>query len=499
MQRAEIILSLLSRKARNDENFVFRRLYRHLFNPDFYLNAYHSIIHSKPENNMVGVNGKTIDGLKPAVVNAIIDRMKTETYHPQPVWQSGIPKKNGGQNRMAVPTFEDRLVQEVLRSILEAIYEPCFLDTSHGFRPDRSCQTALHAIKASCRGSNWIIEGHLQRFFDTVNHDKLMELLFRRIDDGRFLELIHRFLRAGYFQLGRVYTYSTVTGTPQGGVLSSLLANIYLHELDKFMQDLSSPYTEREIKKRNREHRRPKDGGCTRVGYTRYADHFMVGIIGSKQMARTIREDIRTFLKDSLNLEWNPEKSRITNLAEKRARFLGYEITRSISRSQLIGSSPGVKKRRALETIQLLVPGDVIREQIRSFSKNGKPIHHKARIHRSVPDLIRQYNAEIRGLYDYYRLATDVSAKLGKFRYFHYYSLVKTIARKEKSSVKKVLDKYGMDVKRKQGTGTKKLLGVTIQSKDGKKKVLTYFNEPLQKKDDPITVGVSKRYDLRRE
>jgi hypothetical protein len=208
----------------------------------------------------------------------------------------------------------------------------------------------------------------------------------------------------------------------------------------------------------------------TRVRYTRFLDEFVVCILGSKQLAQTVQKEIQSFLRGALRLELHAEKSRIRNLADNRVRFLDYECKR---------------QRAGSWNIHLLVPGDVIRERIRPFTKNGKSVHHNARIHLPLPKIIRLYNDEIQNLYDYYNLAADVSTKLGRFRYYHYTSLIKTIARKEKSSVKKVVNKYGIDVKRKQGTGTKKIIGVSIQTGDGEEQILTYFNEPLKKKDCP--------------
>lgn len=467
MQSAEVIVSLLSKKAQNDENFVFQRLYRHLFNPDFYRMAYR---HMREEGRMFEA-----DVFNTAVVDAVIEKLKSETYYPQPLFQQNTSRVKSRLH----PPLHDRLVEEAVRQLLEAIYEPRFLDTSHGFRPHRTCQTALCAFKASCPGTDWVIEGKIRCFFDHFDHDKLFSLLSERIDDGRFLRLIQRFLQAGYMQFGKA-SHSFITPFP-GGMLFSLLANIYLHEWDQFMQNLSSQYTIGEQLRRKRECRQMISqqyplflqsigSSSTRVRYTRFLDEFVVCILGSKQLAQTVQKEIQSFLRGALRLELHAEKSRIRNLADNRVRFLDYECKR---------------QRAGSWNIHLLVPGDVIRERIRPFTKNGKPVHHNARIHLPLPKIIRLYNDEIQNLYDYYNLAADVSTKLGRFRYYHYTSLIKTIARKEKSSVKKVVNKYGIDVKRKQGTGTKKIIGVSIQTGDGEEQILTYFNEPLKKKDCP--------------
>jgi hypothetical protein len=207
-------------------------------------------------------------------------------------------------------------------------------------------------------------------------------------------------------------------------------------------------------------------------------------VIGSKGLSIRICDEIRNFLNAELQLELSAEKTLITNLANQSVSFLGYEIAKTRENTALTENTLGVKKRVANETIQLLVPTEVINEKLKPFVKNGKAVHHNARINDPILDILTQYNAEIRGLYNYYCLATDVSTKINKFRHYHYTSLQKTIARKEKCSIAQVIEKYGVNVKLKQGTGTRKLLGVTYQTKAGTK-TLTYFNEPIRKKDKP--------------
>lgn len=511
MQKAEVILSLLSQKAACKNGYVFDRLYRNLFNPDFYLLAY-SNIYANEGNLTVGTDGETIDGFNLERVNRVIAQLKQETYRPNPVRRTYIPKRNGKRRPLGIPSFTDKLVQEVVRMLLEAIYEPVFKDTSHGFRPGRSCHTALMQVKTTCKGTNWVIEGDIQGFFDNINHAKLLQLLARKITDGRFLNLIDKFLKAGYMEFRQVHP--SLTGTPQGGIVSPILANIYLHELDVYMEALCQRSSTSGIRRKNAEyealnlarfharrngdyahaeallqHMRtlhasdPLDPNYIKVKYCRYADDFIIMIIGSKRLAEQIREEIRVFL-ETLSLVLSPEKTLITHLSDRRVRFLGYEIAKTREDTKLTSNAHGVKKRTANGTIQLLVPADVIREKLKPFVRNGKAIHHNARVNAPLLDTLTTYNAEIRGLYNFYCLATDVSTKLGKFKFFHSYSLLKTVARKEKCSVAQVINRYGVDVKRKQQTGTRKVFGVTYTTQKGDK-TLTYFNEPLRKKLQP--------------
>ena len=152
---------------------------------------------------------------------------------------------------LGIPSVNDKLVQEVIRQILEAIYDPLFLNNSHGFRPNRSCQTSLYQIKQKCTGCSWAIEGDIQGFFDNIDHDTLLTLLKRKIDDGRFIELIRRFLKAGYMEEGK--KRNMITGTPQGGIISPILSNIYLNEIDLYMQTCIKKHTQGKKRTANKE------------------------------------------------------------------------------------------------------------------------------------------------------------------------------------------------------------------------------------------------------
>ena len=240
MQSAEVVLSMLDQKSSQNREFVFDRLYRNLFNPDFYMLAY-SNIYAKEGNMTEGGDDSTMDGFNTTQVEQLIDLLKQETYSPKPVRRTYIPKKNGTLRPLGIPSFTDKLVQEVVRLLLQAIYEPRFKDTSHGFRPNRSCQTALAQIKATCKGTSWVMEGDIKGFFDPIDHKKLLELLSPKIADGRFLNLINKLLKAGYLECKQVH--NSLSGTPQGGIVSPILANIYLNALDVFMEHLCERYS----------------------------------------------------------------------------------------------------------------------------------------------------------------------------------------------------------------------------------------------------------------
>lgn len=517
MQKAELVLAMLNQTSKKDKRFKFQRLYRNFFNPDFYLYAYSKICSN--EGNMTkGTDGMTIDGFGKKIIYKIIEELKQERFNPASVRRVYIPKKNNQKRPLGIPSFKDKLVQEVLKVILEAIYEPVFSNNSHGFRPNRSCHTALHQIKNQGIGTNWIIEGDIKNYFDTIDHDILLDILKEKIEDGRLIELIKKFLKAGYISEG--ITYNTITGTPQGGIVSPILANIYLHEFDVYMETLIQKYTKGKKRKTNREHKniinkcyhRRKAGKIeennklfkqlrnissvdvmdpdfVRVKYIRYADDFVVLIIGSKELAKEIRNEINIFLKEKLRLELNLEKTVITNILKNKVRFLGYEINKVKDNNKFVRDSQGKRRRSINGIIRLSVPTKVINSKIKLFTREGKPAHRKDRINLPILKIINRYNAEMRGLYNFYRMAHNVGSLLHKFKFYHYFSLLNTICIKENISIMKMLKKYGISVPKKNGTGTRIILGVKYSTKRGEK-VLIYFNDPIKRIKRPL------RYDV---
>lgn len=239
MRMAEKTLETLGNISKQHPDYVFRRVYRELFNRDLLLRAYLKL--APNEGNMTrGTDGRTIDGFSMEMVDEIIDQLRAERFYPKPARRKYIPKANGKMRPLGIPTFRDKLVQEALKELLESIYEPVFSDSSHGFRPGRSCHSALNSIQYRCRGATWVIEGDITSFFDNIDHDILLNLISKKVDDGRVIELIRRFLKAGYME--DCSFKESELGSPQGGVLSPLLANIYLNELDKFVGGLEAEY-----------------------------------------------------------------------------------------------------------------------------------------------------------------------------------------------------------------------------------------------------------------
>ena len=518
MQTAEMVLSITEHKARENADYSFNRIYRNFFNPDFFLTAY-AKLYAKEGNMTSGSDGQTIDGFGMERISKAVEALKSERYDFHPARRVYIPKKNGKLRPLGIPAFMDKVVQEIARSFLEAIYEPKFSTNSHGFRPNRSCHTALKQIKREWTGVKWAIEGDIKGFFDNISHDVLLGILKENISDGRFIELIRRMLKAGYMEDWKFH--KTISGTPQGGVVSPILANIYLDKLDKFIEQVIIPkyQTVKEKRKTNLEYARllhkmkmmskkidsldigcserndlieqykalekvrrsldsgePMDKDFVRVKYVRYADDFVIGVIGDKKLAATIRDEVSTFLKEQLKLDLSLEKTLITHFGDSRnpVRFLGYELYAANSDSKIVKKKNGVVARSVNGTVRLKVPASAIHEKLARFNSDGKAIHRSELMGLDVAEIITKYAAEVRGLYNYYRLADNVSYQMGKFRFFHVTSLAKTIAAKMKMSVRQVWKKYSLD-------GT---IGIIVHRKPPKKDLIyKYYNDGFSKND----------------
>jgi len=215
MQSTMEILENVSRNSRKHKDEVFTRLYRYMLRPDLYYVAYKNL-YANNGAATEGVNNDTADGFSQDKVMKIIKSLQDETYTPKPARRTYIKKANGKMRPLGIPTFTDKLVQEVLRMILEAVYEPAFLDCSHGFRPNRSCHTALKSITKGFNGVRWFIEGDIKGCFDNINHVKLVEVINAKIKDARLIQLIWKFLKAGYLEDWKYH--ATYSGTPQGGL-----------------------------------------------------------------------------------------------------------------------------------------------------------------------------------------------------------------------------------------------------------------------------------------
>ena len=487
MRSPERVLNSLNEHSK-DSSYKFERLYRLLFNEELFYVAYQKIA-SNGGSTTKGSDGRSIDGMSLARIETLIASLKDESYQPHPSRRVHIPKKNGKTRPLGIPAFEDKLVQEVVRMILEAIYEGHFETTSHGFRPKRSCHTALLHIQKTFNGAKWFIEGDIKGFFDNIDHDVLVGILRERISDDRFIRLIRKFLKAGYVEDWTFH--NTYSGMPQGGIVSPILANIYLDKLDKYVKEYIRHFdmgTKRrpgkesnnlanERKRTVRKLKKVKDGtekaalvarlkaieqeraafpngdemdeSYRRLKYIRYADDFILGVIGSKEEAQRIKEDIKSFLSASLALELSEEKTLITHTG-KSAKFLGYEITVTRNNHQR-RDVQGRLRRTYGKRVRLNVSMATLRDKLLEYGameiklRNGKevwkPKCRSGLIFNDDLEILDRYNRETVGFCNYYLIANNCVV-LHNFRYIMEYSMYKTFAGKYRSTVRKINKKY---------------------------------------------------------
>ena len=527
MRNPEVILNTLCSHSK-DKDYKYERIYRILFNEELFMLAYEKM-KSKPGNMTAGTDGKTIDGTTLQRIGKLIDSLKNESYHPKPARRVYIPKKNGKKRPLGIPSFEDKLVQEAVRMILEAIYEGHFEDSSHGFRPRRSCHTALTSIQLTFTGVKWFIEGDIKGFFDNIDHQTLIEVLRKRIADERFLRLIWKFLKAGYVENWKYNR--TYSGTPQGGIVSPILANIYLDQFDKYMKEYAQAFDKGEKRRTRKEYNslnastvslRKKwreetdksvksqlldklkrmqeeklampcsdemDENFRRLKYIRYADDFLVGVIGSKSESEKIKADIAAFMRERLKLELSTEKTLITH-AQEEAKFLGFHITvRSLNVRKR--NRKGALKRDFKGKVMLNLSSETVKEKlqnlgtIRFTQKDGKviwrPKIRTALTGMDADKMVAKYNLEIRGFYNYYCIANNVSATCADFGYIMKYSLYKTLARKYNSSLRKIIRKYTKD----------KVFSIPYKDSKGNEKQRILYHDGFKRK----TVGFHETCD----
>ena len=464
MRTTKTIEGLIRERGKKGE--PLERVYRLLYNPELYLTAYGKIYRNQGATTP-GVTEETVDGMSQDKIRAIIELLRHESYVWKPVKRVYIPKKNGKKRPLGLPTWSDKLLQEVMRTILEAYYEPQFSGHSHGFRPERGCHTALREIWGKWTGVIWFIEGDISGCFDNIRHDVLLDILRERIHDERFIRLISTMLNAGYMEDWKFN--ATLSGTPQGGVISPILSNIYLHKLDEYVTTQLIPRwtsgEERRVNgvynnliKRAAYHRSrgdiekakalkqqamqlpsmdTNDPDFRRLKYIRYADDFLLGFIGPKAEAEQIKEEIGTFLQETLKLEMSKAKTLVTHARTEAARFLGYEVHTLQEDSQR-----GRDKRRSLNgKIGLRVPKNVVEEKRQQYMRNGKPRHRPELMEDSDFTILSKYQAEYRGIVEYYRMAWNLTS-LEKLKWVMERSLVSTLADKFKTTVPKIYRKY---------------------------------------------------------
>lgn len=477
-------------------------------------------IKSKPGNMVMGTDRVTLDGISEKWFNEISERITRERYQPLPSRRVYIPKPNGKKRPLGISSPRDKIIQQAMRLVLEVILEPKFLDSSHGFRPKRGCHSALESIR-SWRGVPWIIEGDIKSYFDSIDHHLLAGLLAKHFQEQRLFNLYWKMVKAGYVEWdkGRRILHAADCGVPQGGIISPLLSNLVLHELDVYMEQL---ITKREtlnsrVKKHinnpeyyklnnlaaklRKDHPKSKElrqlltrrrkikarkpnPDYINYSYVRYADDWMIGVWGTKEQAREIKEDIKNFLS-KLGLTLSTEKTLITNTRSDRAKFLGVYIKR-------IASATGsLIAPNAASNLWMTVPIELLLKRLkeRGFWKTGTKGYHPLGITTFIPlpikEMIIRYRSILSGFLNYYSFS-DNRYTLRRIYYILKRSLQKTICRKLNIGIRECLKEYGrnvtLSIKKRNGENVK----LNFVCPSLKRNPLNFMG--TQKYEDPLTM-----------
>ena len=460
-------------------------IYRRIQDKELFLMAYGKL-YANQGATTVGTDPKdTVDGMSVKRIEEILEQLHNGAYHWKPVRRVEIPKANGKKRPLGIPTWSDKLLQEVIRMVLEAYYEPRFSSYSHGFRPNKSCHTALKQIHHSWKGTKWFIEGDIKGCFDNIDHHVLLEILTRNIKDNRFLKLIRQMLQAGYLEEWRYH--GTYSGTPQGGVISPILANIFLNELDQYVEgELIPAYSmgkrkinleygringrlryarkkgkkelakELEMQRRQLSSGDPLDPDYRCLRYSRYADDFLLGFTGPRKEAEEIKQKIGDFLK-TICLDLSEEKTLITHATSQRAHYLGYDIRVAVDNNQMTKQDKQHTKHRsrAINMLPVLaVPEQVAHFWKMKYTKNGEPTNRPELLQCSDFEIVSTYGSEFRGIVNYYIMAYNVACSFYPVKYMFMESAARTLANKFRISKAKVFAKY----KRTSEHGVKALI-----------------------------------------
>lgn len=455
-----------------------RRVFQLMTNhPDLWVTVADGISRNRGANTP-GVDGQTHRDLNGRFVE-IAERLRVDEYRPLPTRRVYIPKKNGKFRPLGIPTATDKLVQAMAARLLTEIYEPVFSDHSHGFRKGRSCHTALDEVKHNWNGTKWIIEADIRGCFDNIDHDVLMELLAKRIEDRRFLKLIRSFLQAGYLE-DWVY-HRTYSGTPQGGTVSPILANIYLHELDEWLKQKACTFNQgkgrtpdpeyrkrygryqrvlyraRELKEMGEtakaeeleptlKHLREQylqcppsvsqDPNFRRMRFVRYADDFVISIIGAKSDAQHVLDELNSFMAQTLKVELAAEKTGIVHGSEG-TRFLGYDIKIVTNPHHVVRTRGGLRRSMLTGVVTLEWPMELALKFAweRGYIDNIQNRRTRPRtplLNLTEEEIIRRYIQELRGVSSYYSRAKNWRYVGNQLHWLCKDSLVKTLSSKNR-------------------------------------------------------------------
>lgn len=509
MRNAVTVLNII--RERGQRGLPLDNLYRLLYNRDLYLRAYAKLYPNKGALTPGGTD-ETVDAMSLAKIDRIITALRQERYRWTPVRRIYIPKQDGKRRGLGLPSWSDKLLQEVIRSILEAYYEPQFSTHSHGFRPGRGCHTALQEITHHWRGVKWFIEGDICAFFDRIDSSVLVDILRENIHDNRFIRLIDHLLKAGYWEEWRYHR--TLSGVPQGGVVSPILANLVLDRLDKYVEQVVQPaYMRGERRKTNPPYvaltkaahfarkrrnwdaarhynkqaqtipsRDPNDADFRRLWYVRYADDWLIGFTGPKVEAQAIKHQLADYLQTQLKLELSDAKTLITHARTSCARFLGYDI-----HTLHANDKHDQRGQRCINgAIGLRVPDHIVPTYSAKYMRHGKPVHLMPRLNDSAYSIVTQYQAEYRGIVQYYRLAYNLH-RLATLKWVMELSLASTLAKKFKTSRAAIFRRYKTTLD--TADGRYRVLEVSVDRGPEKAPLKAHFGGVTLRWNKWVTIG----------
>jgi group II intron reverse transcriptase/maturase len=493
MRSADTIWGIIH--DRGTQGLLLDDVYRQLYNPQLFLHAY-AHIYRNVGAMTPGVTQETVAGMSLAKIDSIMNELRYERYRWKPARRVYIEQKNSMKKRpLGVPTWSDKLLQEVIRLILEAYDESQFSPRSHGFRPNRGGHTARREEYHGWVGTKWCIEGDIAPCFDRLDHVVLLSILREKIRDHRFLRLTEHLLQAGYLEAWKFN--ATLSGSPQGAVLRPMLSNISLTKLDAFVEQILIPnYTHGDRRRTNptwvrlrtaakrlsltgahqeacRMRRQmqqvpsldPQDQNYRRLRYVRYADDWLVGCSGPRHEAEEITREIGTFLREPLKLALSEPKTLITHARTQAARVLGDD-------SVVLHNNQTLDRRghrRINGQIGLGGPKAVSQQTCQRDLDHGKPRHRAGLIHATPFSLVAQDQQEYRGIVAYYRLAYNLP-QLNRLKWVMERSLVQTLAHKRRVSVSPSDRRYQTTLQ--TDDGARSGLQVRVERKDGQKPLL---------------------------
>lgn len=444
-----------------------------------------------------GHTNETIDGYSKFSFDSATKLLQAGKFKFSSARVMEIPKKNGNIRKLLVTSFRERVIQKAMQMVIEPMYEPHFLEYSHGFRPGKGTHTALKYIDTKFKGVKWLINIEISRCFSKINHKKLIKILERKIKCNKTIALIKSLIKAGHISTKGLATQGDID-TSEESVLSPLMCNVYLHELDTFMNSLIIRYSKGKERRRNREYtklinsKRAKDlskvqikeinkkarllpskdmhdSNYVKIHYVRYADNFIVGLISDKQTAEIVYSEIKNFLKEELNLQINKDKSSLTH-SSKTIRYLSVDIkeTRGINTSKYVKTKRGNITRTTPRIVMNAPIKEILNKLIlRGFGQttrfgNMVPKRVTWIVNMSHKDIISYFNMINRGLLNYYTFATNRSKLAQICKHFLYFSCIYTLMNKYKlGSAKAVIKKFGKTLKCPE-SGTKFFLPATL-------------------------------------